>query len=279
MNGKIFRFLIFLSLVFLTVYKPHFCSAQLLEKEEDRLAIEKTGVSGFEREIESPDNQRQLDIEIKYLAGPDKKWFTGDDQVCRYYPAKYDLKNRMVKKSYLEIGKDNIPYTDDDELKDYQIFQYDRDGRVTKEITFDGKKVKQFTIVYSYGSSGLKIKAVRYDTKGRETGYTTFKYGPNNELIEDVEYKGKDIEKYHRFHHDHATQYGRVVEFLASKDGAGKDGVWFNEDDVVSSAKECFYNDDGSKDREKKYLEAGPDGKWFTKDDEMQYYTVFHYKR
>jgi len=84
-------------------------------------------------------------------------------------------------------------------------------------------------------------------------------------LRTDVEYKKGRIEKYHHFTHDHSKQYGRVVEFLASKNGAGKDGIWFNDDDEVSSSKECFYNPDYTKASEKKYIESGTDKKWFTR--------------
>ena len=85
------------------------------------------------------------------------------------------------------------------------------------------------------------------------------------------------IDKYHKFQYDNKHRAGKVTEFKGVDGGKGSDGIWLTADDIVTSAKECFYNKNGTKDKEKKYIGPGPDGKWFSKDDVIQYYTVFHY--
>ena len=162
--------------------------------------------------------------------------------------------------------------------QDYQVLYYGPGDRINKEVSFDARKRKLYTAVYNYDTSGKKVKITRFDPKGEETGYMSFTYDSRGLVSQDAEYAGANLEKYHRFTYDDKGRISRAVEYHFKQNGKGPDGVWFTPDDVVSSAKEYFYSQDGDECKDKKYIAAGADGQWFTKDDEMQYYTYseFH---
>ena len=271
----------------LAVCKPCLLTAQPLDLDlEQRIAQDKPFVEETESEINSEKSEtRKAAVpfkesrEVKYVAGTDKKWFTKDDDVYEYYLLSYDNKGRLARKSgYLE-GNDDVLMTKDDVLHDYLVYEYGPDGKISREILYDGKGGLQYTGIYQYDDSGHKISMKRYDPENKEIGSANFFYGHAGLLVRDVEYKGSEIEKYHRFEYDHNHKAGRVTEYLGSEGGKGKDDKWFTDDDVVTSAKRCYFNDDGTKDKERKFIKPGPDKKWFTKDDELQYYTVFYYKK
>lgn len=218
--------------------------------------------------------------EVKYVAGPDNKWFTNDDSIYHYFTYDFDKDGKILKKMCFKIGPDNLPFTSDDELQDYQIFEYDTSGKVTIEKSYDGKNNMQYTAVYDYDKDGKKIKVVRTNPVGEIIRYITFEYDPANKLIKDAEYvnPGEKIEKYHRFEYDNKNRLVRVMEYHADHQGPGPDGKWFTGDDVVSSTKMYFYNKDDTLNTEKKFIGAGPDGKWFSDDDVLQYYVLYYYK-
>ncbi|MFA5100778.1 MAG: hypothetical protein WC547_07850 [Candidatus Omnitrophota bacterium] len=261
-------------------------SQQLDMDREDRMFLDKPFIEETKAEIAAemagfPKPQAQLreSKEIKYVAGPDEKWFTKDDDVYEYFLLYYDDKSRLVKRSGFLEGPDDLLMTRDDILHDYMIYKYGPDGKISREIFYDGKGVLQYTGVYRYDEHGLKLSVKRFDPQKKEIGSSNYFHGHAGLIIKDIEYKGDEIEKYHNFKYDSKHRTGRVIEFLGSEGGKGPDGIWFTADDAVTSAKQCFYKSDGTKDKEKKYIEPGPDKKWFTKDDVMQYYTVFYYHK
>jgi len=216
------------------------------------------------------------DKEIKYTAGKDSLWFTDDDEVYNYCFVDYDEKGRVTQKSTLKVGPDNTVFTPDDALQDYQIYDYDENGKVIRETSFDSHDLKQYTEEYTYDSAGRKLKTIRYAANNQEIRAMAFAYGDSGLVTQDVEYVGKDIEKYHRFEHDKKGRLVKAVEFHRDHNGPGPDGAWFTADDVVSSAKECVYDQNGVKSKDLKFIGSGPDGAWFTEDDELQYYTIFY---
>jgi len=262
------------------------CAQQLDMDREDRIFLDKPFIEETQAEIASemagiqkPDEPLRESKEIKYVAGADKKWFTKDDDVYEYFLLYYDNKSRLTKKSGFLEGPDDLLMTKDDVLHDYLIYEYGPDGKISREMLYDGKGVLQYTGIYRYDDAGFKISVERYDPQNKEIGSSNFFHGHAGLVVRDVEYKGDEIEKYHNFKYDNKHRTGRVIEYLGSAGGKGPDGIWFTADDVITSAKQCFYNPDGTKDKEKKYIGAGPDKKWFTKDDVMQYYTVFYYQK
>ena len=259
-------------------YKPDLSRAQLRDMEEERFALDKATTEALEKNIPGSTNRTHQDKDVRYVAGKDGKWFTQDDEVCHYYLKDYDQKGRLFKRAYVKPGKDNIPFTSDDDLQDYQIYSYGSKDQIIKETSFDSRKRKLYTSVYAYDPSGKKTKITRFDSKGKETGYMSFTYDSRGLVSQDAEYAGANLEKYHRFTYDGQGRISRAVEYHFKQNGKGADGEWFTPDDVVSSAKEYFYSQDGSACKDKKYIGAGQDNKWFTPDDEIQYYTYseFH---
>ncbi|HQJ15793.1 MAG TPA: hypothetical protein PLJ26_04840 [Candidatus Omnitrophota bacterium] len=269
----------------ISVNGPSLCLAQPLEMDrEQRLAPEEPFVEETQAQIEregdralSRSDEFKQRKEIKYVAGNDGAWFTKDDDVYEYYILHYDSRGRMTRRSgYLE-GPDSKLMTDDDILDDYIVYEFGPDGKISREILYTGTGVMQYTGVYEYDSAGRKISIKRYDPQKTEIGSTNYFYGHANLIVRDVDYKGGEIVKYHNFKYDNKHRMGKVTEFLGSEGGAGKDGVWLTGDDKITSAKECFYDRQGAKIKEKKYISPGKDKQWFTKDDVMQYYTLFYY--
>jgi len=275
---RTYRIVFSIALGMICCGRPGGLYGQPRDMDDARFALPETGVPALRKERREKPETRRLKREVKYVAGKDNAWFTADDRVYLYYPVQYDKEGRMIRKSSYGVGQDKRAFTKDDVPGEYQVFQYDDAGRVSKEITYDGKKKKLFYAVPEYDSLGKKIKAGRFDAAGKDAGVTEYRYGRDGVLEQDVVYAGGEVVKYHRFSHDHDKQYGRVLEFAAEDNAQGPDGKWFTGDDAVSSAKECFYNPDGTKASEKKYIEPGPDKLWFTRDDVMQYYTVFEYE-
>jgi len=237
--------------------------------------------------------------EVKYVAGPDKKWFTYDDKIYHYYTYEYDKEGKKVKMKCYLTGDDGEGFTADDKLQYYKKFIYGEDGKVKKEIYYSGsgKDKKWFSpddligwySVYEYDKKGQKARVVKYNPQGEIIQYMIFTYDRKGDLVKDVDYRnpGKDgrwftdddvVEKYHVFKYYKDGRLKNAREFHREHNGKGKDSRWFTDDDVTSSAKEFLYNNKNKVHIEdKKYIGAGRDGVWFTDDDIIQYYVIYHY--
>jgi hypothetical protein len=278
MNKKIFALFVFLLMSIAPGVKQLSRAQSLDVDREERFVSQTIGVDDVLKDVPVPPKYYAQPIkEIKYVAGKDGLWFTADDQIYHYFINVYDAAGRIVKKSCLKAGADGIAQSADDELADYQIFEYAPDGKILSETSFDNKNAKQYTAVYEYDMKGRKARVTRVNPKNEEIRSIAYSYDKKGQLVKDVEYANKEIEKYHRFEYDRKGLMIRAREYHVKENGKGADGKWFTADDVVSSTKEFFYNKDGAKSMEKKYIKAGTDGKWFTKDDELQYYTIFYY--
>ncbi|MFH0753800.1 MAG: hypothetical protein V2A70_04480 [Candidatus Omnitrophota bacterium] len=257
--------------------------AQGRDPDEIRLEIGKMGVDEQEERLTPAKDKMLIDKEIKYVAGPDGLWFTDDDAVYEHYQIEHDQSGRIFKTLRYTPGKDGIPFTYDDILKEFQMFEYGLDGKLLKEILYDGQNARKYalisTTVYTYDSKGRKIKrSCSYPGK-KKVRTVVYSYDEAGNQVQGVESWGDTIEKYHRFEYDASGKLVRAMEYLEKNQGKGPDGVWFTTDDVVSSTKESFYNFDGKKAEDNKYISPGTDGKWFTDDDKMQYYVLFEYQQ
>ena len=279
MKKKIYVFfaVIFIGLALLV--SPRYVFSQIKDFDEERLTVKKTNVSELGNSTIKEEPEILTDLELKYVSGEDKLWFTDDDDIYHYFLIDHDLDGKVIKKSCNKAGEDTIPLTTDDVMQDYQVFEYAEDGSLAKEMSFNAKNIKQSTVIYSYEENGRKNKTSKYDNKNKEIRSVEFSYDDKGLLVRDVENVGKEIEKYHAFEYDESGRLIKMTECHVKENGKGSDGVWFTEDDVVSSTKESFYNDQGVKIKENKYINAGPDGKWFTEDDVLQYYVLFEYQK
>lgn len=279
MKNRIFIFfaMVFIGLVLL--FSPKYVFSQMKDFDEERLGFKRTGVNELSGSTVPDEPEILIDKELKYIAGEDTVWFTDDDDIYHYFLIAHDADGKVIKRSCNKAGADTVPLTSDDVLQDYQVFEYADDGRLVKETSFNAKNVKQYTVIYSYDENSIKNKTSKYDTKNKEIRSVEFLYDDKGLLVRDVEYVGKEIEKYHNFQYDGSGKMTRAMECHVKENGKGPDGIWFTEDDIVSSTKECFYDDQGVKVRENKYIGAGLDGKWFSYDDVLQYYVLFEYQK
>lgn len=268
--------------LFFSFIMPVFPQSMDLDMDS-RLSSQDKDASFLQKESKPVDSIFKLGLiesrEVKYTAGPDGKWFTKDDDVYEYFILHYDDNNRLVRKSSFTEGPDGLLMTKDDVPKDFLVFEYGIDGKISQETLYKPSGEIIYTGVYEYNPAGQKVKIVKTDSRNDLSGYMTFTYGHAGLIVQDAEYKGTEAEKYHKFEYDDNHRTGKVVEVKAADGGKGPDGKLFTADDIITSAKQCFYHKGGTKDREKKYEDPGPDGQWFTGDDVIQYYTVFHYDK
>jgi hypothetical protein len=252
-----------------------------------KVALRKQEALPFTREIRATK-------EIKYVAGPDKKWFTKDDEVYHYFTAQYDSEGEMINKKCYSPGKDNTAFSPDDTLQGYFVYDYDPEGGPLKEtsykLTESGKFEPVYYALYQHTVLGRKAKSVRYNPQGKIIRCIIFEYNPQGKVVKDVEYIGPgpdnkwfiaddEIEKYHKREYDGDGRMVRAMEYLAEGGGKGLDGKWFTPDDVITSARVFSYNKDGQVAQTNKYIAAGADNQWFTDDDVLQYYTLRYYDK
>jgi len=235
--------------------------------------------------------------EVKYVAGLDKAWFTGDDQIYHYFICEFDNKGNTILKKRLTTGADKTPFTQDDVVEEYEAYTLDEHGNTTCTTLFDkpGNDNTWFTKDdgvryvenYKLNAGKQKIKATR-TANGNTTRIITFSYNNKGYNTEDVEYSaaGKDgtwgteddvLEKYHKYEFDSEGNILKSLEFHANHNGKGKDDKWFTDDDMVFAVKKHLYGSNGQLEKELKGIGCGPDGTWFTDDDVLQYYTLIHY--
>jgi hypothetical protein len=257
-------------------------------EEAGMFSLPKPGVEELKRERREAAAPHHVDKEVKFVAGKDGKWFTGDDAVYHYYLAEYDNGARLVKRSCMKPGKDGLPSTGDDELQDFRFFEHDDAGRLVNEHSFDARGKEQSNTVFFYDAEGAKAKDVRYAADGRVLHYVAFEPDSRGLIVRDREYKGPgpdkkwftaddELEKYHRRYYDPDGRLLRAEECHAEHGGSGPDGKWFTADDTVFATRQ-FLREGGTRvNKTLKCIGAGPDGKWFTGDDVLQYYTLRYF--
>ncbi len=249
-------------------------------------------------ETTSPSTSKSLrQKEVKYVSGPDKAWFTSDDQIYHYFICEYDSKGQMILKKRLITGPDKTPFTQDDVVEEYEAYTLDENGNTTKTTLFDKPgndniwfskdDVARYVENYELNTDKQKTKATRtasgntirvinysYNDKGWNTGDSEYCAAGN-----DGTWSTKDdvLDKYHKYEFDSAGNILKSSEFHANHNGKGNDNTWFTDDDVVFAIKKHLYGTNGQLEKELKAIGCGPDGAWFTDDDVLQYYTLIYY--
>ncbi len=242
--------------------------------------------------------KKSLRAEIKYIPGPDKKWFTKDDRIYGYYLYEFNSQGLPVSKECFRFKPKTFHAAHTKELFEYWKYEYDargllfqerhfvHPGRDKKWYTFDDVESEYTRNVFDF--SGRKRKEIKYGLQGQVVSHMSFKHDAKNRIIEDREYgnagddgewlTGDDVlAKYHIFEYAKNGAVCKVKEFTLQDGGAGIDTQWGTDDDAVNAVKIYFYNPDGSLREDRKYVGAGKDGVWFTDDDTMQYYTRYEY--
>ena len=238
------------------LFLTSFAAEQGFDMEEVRSFLINPEVSQIEKK-NTPPLITLANKEVKFTAGKDGKWFTEDDEVYQYYLAEYDKKGKMVKKKCFDPGEDKIPFTKDDQLKEYWVYEYNANSEPVKEIYYKaaglGKFEEGYYGLYDLNSSGKKVREVRYKNK-EIIRYITYEYGLQGSVVKDVEYTGN-----------------------------GPDGKWFTSDDEIEKYHKREYDSGGRLVRAMEYHVdkegKGPDNIWFTADDVISSTRVFFYDK
>lgn len=236
----------------------------------------------------------QLLKSVKYVAGPDKEWFTDDDSVYHYHAYRYRADGSKFLTVCSGAGDDGVVCAGDDVVQFYLAHSYDKSDIVSAEkfcnsagpdeVWFNDDDPFGWEQVYEY-EAGRKTQYLR-EKDGVTIRLMTFEYEGDN-IVKDAEYNapgpdgkwGTDddvLEKYHSFTFDKNGEKIESREYHVHHAGQGADGKWFTEDDVVSAAMKHI-NDHGLVKKDIKLIKPGSDGKWFTDDDVLQYYVVHEY--
>jgi len=195
---------------------------------------------------------------IVYYQGPggDKAWLTDDDQVLAYDLLRRDAAGHLTTKVTMsDAGYDGAWFTaDDGGFSSYTFSSYDAAGRLQQTTTFsdsgadglwftdDDIQSRALEFRYDSGQSELAIDHI--------AGYTDGIFGYTRSFLVN----------------------GRLVRQLIYR-SAGIDGVWFNDDDGISSYNRYSYLANGALDDIVAYGGAGNDGVWDTADDRV--YNIF----
>ncbi|MEI6631966.1 MAG: hypothetical protein WCL25_05080 [bacterium] len=237
---------------------------------------------------------------IKYVPEKTHRHLIEGDDVYSHFVYERNSQGKPIRNKCYNIGPSNSIITTDEYLKYYLAYEYNKEGKLSAEVCYEGKgadnkwftqdDLESYNSVYEYDGNGNKLRAVRHKKDGSIVQYTTFEASPKGLIIKDLIYKGKgadnkwfsaddEIEKYHRFEYDNKEYLVRIAEYHAERNGQGKVGVWFSPDDMISATKSFSYCDDGYMTKIKKCIGAGIDNLWFTDDDVVQYYTVYNYTK
>jgi hypothetical protein len=205
----------------------------------------------------TPQSITTADKELVFIAGKDGKFFTEDDELYQYYLAEYDKFGDMIKKECFDPGEDKVPFNKDDHMKEYWVYGYNVNKQLIKEAYYkaagQGKCEENYRALYELNTEGKEIRNVRHKSDGT-TCYIAYEYGPEGKVARDAEYIGK-----------------------------GPDGLWFTPDDEIEKYHRREYGKDGRITQASEYRVdkqgKGPDDEWFTQDDVISSTKVFLYDK
>ena len=238
---------------------------------------------------------------LKHGIGADKKWFTQDDVVEKYYLKVYETSGGSIYEiACLNPGADGVWFTMDDEIDNYQ--------KETREQLIDRTNIS----LVHYGAPGADGQWFTVDD-------VIIDYSLHNQLFVIDEqgnaiqvrpllgidsFDGESLIESHKFTIEYPDGSKQVSKFL----GAGSDGKAFTADDVLIAKldksslvavenqeyKEEFFitsyninglieelsrrhvvlhNNDNNTQREEAYYSPGDDNIWGSSDDESDGYT------
>ncbi|MDD2702631.1 MAG: hypothetical protein PHC33_01315 [Candidatus Omnitrophica bacterium] len=239
---------------------------------------------------------KNLRSEVKYIAGPDKKWFTQDDHIYGYYLYEFDARGRPASKECFMFKPKAFHYAHVNDLCEYWKYEYDDRGLLSKQRHYahpgcdkqwyTGDDVEIGCTRFVFDLNGVKTREIKYNPREQEISYIIFKHDAGGRVFEDLEYgkTGKDgvwftrddeLEKHHVYDYVENDAVCRVKEFSLKSGETVSNKTVLTDDGSANAVKIYFYNPDGSLREDRKYAGSGPDGIWFTDDDVLQYYTRY----
>lgn len=254
-------------------------------------------VNGYQRH-DYDAAQRRTRTTIYSSPGYNGRWFDADDGFGGCYAFAWDGE-RLVRTDNVGVGPDRRIGTDDDVINNSKVITYDSEGRALEErwidsagpdgvwFTDDDTIVQLITWERSGVGDGTRLLEVTYNGPGPDGAWRTSDDSANIATLTDRDAQGRQI-LYAVFTGPLAAgadgQYGTSDDAsiwyytTTSYDEAGRevasharmwpgaDGLWWTDDDVVTTATAHAYADDGTLvATERSY--PGPDGVPLTADD------------
>lgn len=203
-------------------------------------------------------NGLRIDEFTANTLGADGLPCTADDTITRRERNDRDGEGRLVKFwDFTGPGGDATWGTSDDNAINLTTYQYDADGRLTRQVTYERGADNQIDtpddVVFFY-------KDLAYDARGL--------------FVSDLQYVGMGDDGTWFTGDDeigYRTAYTYDVDarltMQTSYNGPGADAVWESADDEVSNYLAYEPGDKSLHRGRTVYFEAGMDGDWFTADD------------
>jgi len=149
--------------------------------------------------------------------GIDKKWFTSDDRVKKYYIINHDKGKVISKFEYSENVKKGIPHFsgEDKVSKGTEVVEYTQNNKPLKELVYKGDKVAGEGR-YIYNSSGKIISRVEVDLDGKlksESRYTD-ESKDGVKIIRRTDYKSSgSVRRWRDFHYDKNNKKEKLIKY------------------------------------------------------------------
>lgn len=149
--------------------------------------------------------------------GVDKKWFTSDDRVNKYYIITHDEGKVISKFEYSENVKKGIPHFsgEDKVSKGTKVVEYNENNKPLKELVYKGNKVAGDGR-YIYNSSGNLVSRVEVDLDGKlksESRYTD-ESKDGIKIIRRTDYKSDgSVRRWRDFYYDKNNNKERLVKY------------------------------------------------------------------
>jgi len=149
--------------------------------------------------------------------GVDKKWFTSDDRVNKYYIITHDKGKMISKFEYSENVKKGIPHFsgEDKVSKGTKVVEYNQDNKLLKELVYKGDKVVGEGR-YIYNSSGNLVSRIEVDLDGKlksESKYTDESKG-GIKIVRRTDYKSDgSVRRWRDFYHDKNNKKEKLIKY------------------------------------------------------------------
>ena len=218
----------------------------------------------------------------------------GSDEISRYEEFEFAMDRRLSASTYNAPGADEVWFSSDDILSLHIDFEYDGNGRRTREIQYTGPEPDAFWrpgddtrshyIEFGYNDDGKWISEARFTGPGpdevwfssddTQSRHVEFGYDDDGNWISEARYTGPGADEVWRTPDDELDFYqgrirddsGRLWRIFVGAE-PGPDGDWFTSDDVLTRYTEYRYDADGRFTRSIVFQDPGADQTWFTEDD------------
>lgn len=136
--------------------------------------------------------------------GPDKKWFTSDDQINKYYKITTDENNNIIVNSeYSENSDKGIAYFgENDELSEMtKVIEFNGNNQPTKVEIYKGTELSGYE-TYTYDNNGKLVESKEFDSADKNKAKSILTYREeNNEVIRrETRYKGDKLKDWREMH-------------------------------------------------------------------------------